>query len=155
MLMNATTNQNWSSGWHEFTLFQNQGTTIGFISAANGGNGVVYSTTSDYRLKNDFKDYSGLDLIRNLKTYDYAWKSDGSRMYGFMAHELQSVLPYAVTGQKDAVDKDGRIIPQGVDYGKLTPVLVKAMQEQDEKIKQLQDKLLQMEKLLNEIMNKK
>ena len=56
-------------------------------------------------------------------------------MYGVMAHELQSVLPYAVTGQKDAVDATGKIIPQAVDYSKLTPILIKAIQEQDATIK--------------------
>jgi hypothetical protein len=69
-------------------------------------------------------------------------------MYGFMAHELQSVLPYVVTGQKDAVDENGKMIPQSVDYSKLTPVLVKAVQEQDVKIKELQ---LQIEALLKRL----
>ena len=55
-------------------------------------------------------------------------------MYGVMAHELQAVLPYMVTGQKDAVDAQGKIIPQAVDYSKLTPILVKAIQEQNEKL---------------------
>jgi hypothetical protein len=54
-----------------------------------------------------------------------------------MAHELQAVLPYLVTGQKDAVDSSGKIIPQTLDYGKLTPILVKAIQEQDETINKL------------------
>jgi hypothetical protein len=81
-------------------------------------------------------------------------------MYGFMAHELQSVLPYIVNGQKDAVDSNGKIIPQTVDYSKLTPILVKAIQEQDETInnlkkdkerleqtiKDIQDRLLKLEK---------
>ena len=144
LILNATTNQNWSSGWHEFMLFQNQGTTVGYIGAAPGGNGVVYSTTSDYRLKTDLKNYNGLDLVNKIKTYDYAWKTDSSRMYGVMAHELQSVLPYAATGQKDAVDADGKIIPQAVDYSKLTPILIKAIQEQDIKIKEQERNIIKL-----------
>jgi hypothetical protein len=57
-------------------------------------------------------------------------------MYGVKAHELQQVLPYLVSGKKDEVDKDGKLIPQTVDYGKLTPILVKAIQEQDSVIKE-------------------
>jgi hypothetical protein len=56
-------------------------------------------------------------------------------MYGFVAHELQEVIPYLVSGTKDAVDANGKIIPQSVDYSKLTPILVKAIQEQDVTLK--------------------
>ena len=135
VILNANTNQNWSSNWHEFMIFQNQGNTIGQVVAANSGAGVTYNTTSDYRLKTDLKNYNGLDLINKIKTYDFAWKANNSRMYGVMAHELQEVLPYMVVGKKDAVDANGKMVPQGVDYGILTPILVKAIQEQDEIIK--------------------
>jgi hypothetical protein len=134
IVLNANTNQNWSNNWHEFMIFQNQGVNIGYISGASGGSSTVYGTTSDYRLKTDLKNYSGLNLVNKIKTYDYAWKKDNSRMYGVMAHELQSVLPYTVTGEKDAVDTNGKIIPQAVDYSKLTPILVKAVQEQNEQL---------------------
>jgi len=50
-------------------------------------------------------------------------------MYGFIAHELQDILPYTVNGKKDEVDEDGNAIYQGVDYSKLTPILIKAVQE--------------------------
>jgi hypothetical protein len=135
LILNANTNQNWSANWHEFIYFRNQGTNIGSIIGSNGGNMVSFNTSSDYRLKTDLKNYNGLDLVNKIKTYNYAWKRDSSRMYGVMAHELQSVLPYAVSGQKDAVDANGKIIPQAVDYSKLTPILVKAIQEQDVTIK--------------------
>jgi hypothetical protein len=62
-------------------------------------------------------------------------------MHGVMAHELQEVVPYAVSGIKDAVDADGKIIPQAVDYSKLTPILIKAIQEQDIKIKDQQKQI--------------
>jgi hypothetical protein len=93
-----------------------------------------YNVTSDYRLKQDYKDYSGLDLVNKIKTYDYEWKADGSRMYGVIAHELQSVINYAVTGIKDGKEM------QGVDYSKIVPVLIKAIQEQQTQIEQLKNK---------------
>ncbi len=155
MILNANTNQNWSANWHEFIFFQNQGSIIGGVYGSNGGNMVSYNTSSDYRLKTDLKNYNGLDLVNKIKTYDYAWKRDSSRMYGVMAHELQSVLPYAATGQKDAVDADGKIIPQAVDYSKLTPILIKAIQEQDIKIKDQQKQIDEFIKRLEVLENKK
>jgi hypothetical protein len=142
MVLNANTNQNWSNNWHEFIYFRNQGNNIGGILGSNGGNMVSYSTSSDYRLKTDLKAYSGIDLVNKIKTYDFAWKRDSSRMFGVMAHELQAILPYAVSGQKDAVDVNGKMIIQSVDYGKLTPILVKAIQELDIKIKEQEGKIL-------------
>jgi hypothetical protein len=153
MILNGNTNQNWSAGWHEFMMFQNQGNTIGQITAPNGSS-VSYNTTSDYRLKKDLKPFNGLALINRLKTYDFAWKIDDSRMYGFMAHELQNVLPYIVTGQKDAVDSNGKIIPQTVDYSKLTPILVKAIQEQDETINNLKKDKERLEQTIKDIQDR-
>jgi len=92
---------------------------ISFTSAA-----VSYNTTSDYRLKEDLKEIKALEKVSAIKVYDFKWKASDDRMDGFLAHELQEVLPYAVTGQKDAEQM------QGVDYSKLVPILVKGMQEQ-------------------------
>jgi hypothetical protein len=148
VILNANTPSNWNVNHHEFMMFQKQGTTIGFIGAVANNNSINYSTTSDYRLKMDLQNYSGLNLVNKIKTYDYAWKNDNSRMYGVMAHELQEVIPYAVSGIKDAIDKEGKITPQAVDYSKLTPVLVKAIQEQDVKLKEQQ---LQIEALMKRL----
>jgi len=90
---------------------------------------TAFNTSSDYRLKTDFKDYNGLSLINSIKTYDYAWAIDNTRAYGVKAHELQELLPYMVFGEKDATNEDDSIKPQAVDYSKLVPVLVKAIQE--------------------------
>ena len=155
VLLNANTNQNWSSNWHEFMYFQNQGANIGGILGTSNGTQVIFSTTSDYRLKTDFKSFNGLDIVNKIKTYDYAWKLDQSRMYGVKAHELYEVLPYAVTGNKDAFDIQGKIIPQMVDYSKLTPILVKAIQEQDLKLKEQQNQIDAMMKRIEQLETKK
>ncbi len=150
MILNAVTSSFWANGYHEFIMFQNSGNTIGQIMAPNGSS-VSYATTSDYRLKKDLRSFRGLDLINRLKTYDFAWKIDDSRMYGFMAHEIQDVLPYLVNGQKDAMDTNGKIVPQTVDYSKLTPILVKAIQEQDETINTLKKDKERLEQMLKDI----
>jgi hypothetical protein len=100
---------------------------VGNIST-NGSN-TSYNTSSDYRLKEDLKEYNGLNIISELKTYDFKWKDTNIRDYGVMAHELQEVLPNYVNGDKDAINDDGTIKPQAVDYSKIVPVLVKAIQE--------------------------
>ena len=121
------------SGNGVFQLFQtSSGTVIGSIT--HNGVNTSYNITSDYRLKQDLKDYSGLDLVSAIKTYDYEWKSDKTRMYGVMAHELAEVIPYAVIGEKDGEQM------QGVDYSKIVPVLVKAIQELKAEIDQLKNK---------------
>jgi hypothetical protein len=160
-IFNANTDQNWTYNYHEFIYFQKQGNNIGSIISSNSGTGVSYNTSSDYRLKTDLRNYSGIDLVNKIKTYDFAWKSNNSRMHGVMAHELQEVLPYAVTGKKDSVDANGKMITQGVDYGRITPILVKAIQEQDRKISQLtkdkielQEMLLDMQRRLLKLENK-
>jgi hypothetical protein len=107
--------------------FKNNNGTIGTITC--NGSATAYNTSSDYRLKQDLKDFNGLDLVSKLKAYDYEWKSDNTRSYGVIAHELQSVINYAVTGEKDGKEM------QGVDYSKIVPVLIKAIQELNDKIK--------------------
>ena len=141
MVLNAKTDQNWSTNYHEFMLFQKQGSSLGYIGTTTNGTAILYAANSDYRLKNDLKNFNGLDLINQIKIYDFAWKENGSRMHGVMAHELQEVVPYAVGGVKDETNPDGSMKIQAVDYSKLTPILTKAIQEQDLKIKEQQKQI--------------
>jgi hypothetical protein len=104
----------------------------GKISVTDSG--VSYVTTSDYRVKEDFKDFNGLDKVSAIKVYDFKFKDMDLRTDGVIAHELQEVLPYAVTGEKD-----GRKF-QGVDYSKIVPVLVKAIQELKQELDELKQK---------------
>jgi hypothetical protein len=99
------------------------------------------STPSDYRLKEDAQEFSGLELVSRIQVYDYAWKADGSREYGVMAHELQAELPYLVTGSKDEMDAKGQPRIQRVNYAKLVPILLRAIQEQQEKISELKEQV--------------
>jgi hypothetical protein len=71
----------------------------------------------------------GLATIAALKPVNYDWISTKEQGEGFIAHELQEVIPHAVTGEKDAVDENGKPIHQGVDYSKIVVHLVAACQE--------------------------
>jgi hypothetical protein len=115
--------------------FFNQSETY-VASIVVNASSVAYNTSSDYRLKEDLKDFGGLSLLSNIKVYDFAWKLDNTRTYGVVAHELAEVLPSAVSGEKD-----GENI-QGVDYSKLVPILVKSIQELESRIKQLENKII-------------
>ena len=113
--------------------FENPNGLVGQITT--NSTSTSYNTSSDYRLKQDLKDYNGLDLVSKIKTYDYEWKTDNTRSYGVIAHELQEIIPQAVVG-----DKDGEMM-QGVDYSKLVPILIKAIQEQQKQIDELKAKI--------------
>ena len=104
------------------------GSDVGTVTT--NGTITVYGTTSDYRLKENVQPMTGgLATVAALKPVTYDWISNGSAGEGFIAHELQAIIPEAVHGEKDALDKDGKIDPQGVDFGKIVPHLVAAIQE--------------------------
>jgi len=122
-------------------VFQRYSTTSsirGSILTTNSG--TTYNTSSDYRLKTDAKDFNALDLVKQIPVYDFKWKYIDNRDYGCFAHELAEIIPNAVTGEKDAVTEDGEADHQQADYSKIVPVLVKAIQELEAKVKILENK---------------
>ena len=99
------------------------------------GSVIAYNVSSDYRLKEDVAPMVGaLDSVLKLKPVTYTWKSNGAFDNGFIAHELQEVLPSAVSGKKDALFEDGSMNPQCVDYSKLVATLTSAIQELNAKV---------------------
>jgi hypothetical protein len=111
-----------------YTSAGGSGTTVGSITVS--GSATTYATSSDYRLKENVAPMTGaLATVAALKPVTYNWKADGSDGQGFIAHELQAVVPDCVTGQKDAVDAEGNPQYQGVDTSFLVATLVAAIQE--------------------------
>jgi hypothetical protein len=138
--VNATNNDtnlilnmsNGSSNPH--VQFRSDGGNTGNIST--NGSAVSYNAGSDYRLKENvipLKD--GLDRLNKLNPVQFDWKKSQETDEGFIAHEVQEIVPYVVKGEKD-----GEKI-QTMDYGKLTPLLVKAIQEQQTIIDDLKSRL--------------
>jgi hypothetical protein len=110
-------------------FFYNGASDIGNISL-NGTTAVAYNTSSDYRLKNRITPMTGaLDKVALLKPVTYKWNADNSDGQGFIAHELQEVVPDCVSGEKDAVDAEGNPQYQGVDTSFLVATLTAAIQE--------------------------
>jgi hypothetical protein len=103
-------------------------TDVGNINT--NGTTTTYGTSSDYRLKENIVPMTGaLAKIAALKPVTYKWKIDGSEGQGFIAHELQEVVPDCVTGEKDAVDADGNPVHQSIDSSFLIATLTAAIQE--------------------------
>ena len=120
--------------------FTRNNTVVGYITTTNAA--TSYSSASDYRLKENIAPMTGaLAKVAALKPVTYKWKSDGSDGEGFIAHELAEVCPIAVHGEKDAINEDGSIKPQGIDTSFLVATLVAAIQELNAKVQALESQL--------------
>jgi prepilin-type processing-associated H-X9-DG protein len=130
-----------------FIRFVRSGTVIGQVQT-DGVTNVQYTTSSDYRLKeNIVTEWDATSRLKQLKPSRFNFKEEKDRTRdGFIAHEVSSIVPEAVGGEKDAVDKDGKPQYQGIDHSKLVPLLTKALQESiaradalEARIKKLED----------------
>jgi hypothetical protein len=129
-----------SNGTNDVFDFLQNGTQVGRIQIA--ATQTFYVTTSDYRLKENISPMIGaLAKVTQLKPCTYTWKSNGSNGQGFIAHELAEVCPEAVVGEKDKVNEDGSINPQGIDTSFLVATLTAAIQEQQALIENLTTRL--------------
>jgi hypothetical protein len=156
---------------HFFEFYNTSDVKCGEINTADGTQ-TNYVTSSDYRLKEDDQPMTGAtERVKALRPINFAWKVNGSRVDGFLAHEAQEVVPECVTGSKDAMrdeeyevtpavkevrDEDGNVtteavaavmgtrsVPdyQGIDQSKLVPLLTAALQEAITKIEDLTTRL--------------
>jgi hypothetical protein len=130
-----------STSTYDAARFMNSSSTVvGSISVSTTA--TTYSTSSDYRLKENIAPMTGaLAKVQALKPCTYTWKENGTNGEGFIAHELQEVCPYAVTGEKDAVDADGNPKYQGIDTSFLVATLTAALQEQQAIINDLKARI--------------
>lgn len=148
--------------------FRQNNDPVGSISVTSTT--TTYNTSSDYRLKEDVQPVTGaIDRLKQLNPVNFAWKADGSRVDGFLAHEAATVVPEAVTGIKDeerdigdVTDAEGNVVKtgvpetalpdghtwtktgtepvyQGIDQSKLVPLLVAALQEAMARIEALEN----------------
>ena len=117
------------------------GTVVGSISVTTTA--TAYNTSSDYRLKENVTPVSdGITRLQQLKPSRFNFIADPAKTVdGFLAHEVQTIVPEAITGEKDAVDDDGNPEYQGIDQSKLVPLLTAALQEAIAKIEVLEQRL--------------
>jgi hypothetical protein len=86
-----------------------------------------------------------LAKVALLKPCTYKWNASGSYGEGFIAHELAEVIPDCVSGEKDAVDENGKPQYQGIDVSFLVATLTAAIQEQQALITTLTDRITALE----------
>ena len=143
-----------------YNVFQRGGSGVGSI--AFNGTGINYNTTSDYRLKeNVTATWDATTRLKQLNPVRFNFIADAdTTVDGFLAHEVQTVVPEAIHGTHNQVetwtqqqiddgdapdgtsagdnklDGDGNTIPvyQGIDQSKLVPLLVKTIQELEARI---------------------
>jgi len=149
VLDNSDTNTNTTT----YLNFKQGNSSIGSVQRNGTNNAVAYNTSSDYRLKDNVSyDFDATTRLKELKPARFNWKSNPSEIVdGFIAHEVSSVIPEAITGVKDEVEKwkQGEELPEGksvgdnkldengntiplhqqIDQSKLVPLLVKSLQE--------------------------
>ena len=119
-------------------------TERGVIST--NGSTTTYGTGSDYRLKENVQTMSGaLARVAQMRPVTWTWKESQVSGEGFIAHELQAVVPDAVVGEKDAIDENGKPIYQNVDASFVVATLTAAIQEQQQMIETLQAKVAALE----------
>jgi len=138
------------------------------------GSTTSYVTSSDYRLKENVSyDWDATTRLKQLKPARFNFKKDADKtLDGFLAHEVSSIVPEAISGTKDGTqdlgtikNKDGNIeqenaleihtkkdegqtwtktktedVYQGIDQGKLVPLLVKTIQELEARVTALESK---------------
>jgi hypothetical protein len=122
-------------------------TLAGYILSS--GSTISLVQGSDYRLKEDILDMdksATLSKLMQVKPVNFDWK-DGNKINqdGFIAHELQAIFPQVIYGEKDAVNEDGTIKPQGINLAQLIPYLVASIQEQQNLITTLQEQVLELQ----------
>ena len=119
-------------------FFLNPNGTVGTI--ATSGSSTSYNTSSDYRLKENVSPVTdGITRLQQLKPSRFNFIADpGKTVDGFIAHEVQTIVPEAITGEKDAVDDEGNPVYQAIDQSKLVPLLTAALQEAIAKIEALE-----------------
>ena len=144
-----------TSGTHTQIQFLRGGTQCGKIECANQAS-TAYVTSSDYRMKENVNySWDATTKLKQLKPAEFTWKEEfdtnKTQVQGFLAHEVSSIVPEAVSGTKDAtkqedvLDDDGvktgtKTVPdyQGIDQSKLVPLLVKTIQELEARITALE-----------------
>ncbi len=147
----------WYSGAGTNLIMQLSGNT-GVLSMAGGAycNGTTWVNASDARLKRDIQPMSkyGLSTVMQLKPVSYFYKADKTNHpeVGFIAQEVQKIVPEVVSGTEGDITKGETL---GLSYGNLVPVLTKAIQEQQATIEALQKQIDELKSLVNKLIIKK
>ena len=107
----ATQNMTAGGGPHYFAkLFTNGQSLVGSITTSNTG--TAFNTSSDYRLKENVEtDWNATTRLKQLKPSRFNFIADAdTTLDGFLAHEVSSIVPEAITGDKDATETKTKVV---------------------------------------------
>jgi len=141
-------NKDTGGGASQIQFKDGSGDVCGAIISNATSNTTAYGTSSDYRLKENVSNITeAIEKLKLLqpKTYSFIADSQATLQDGFLAHELATVIPNAVCGEKDDENEDGSLKAQQVDYGLVTPLLTAALQEAITKIESLTARIAALE----------
>ena len=133
---------------NSYIYFQDSGGSNRFSIDGSGngvfsGNVTAYGSPSDIRLKENVEVIdNALDKVKQLKGITYDLKSDGNRLTGLIAQDLEKVLPEAVYTEKDLETEEEHL---AIRYGNTVGLLVEAIKEQQEQIETLTAKVKELE----------
>ena len=132
---------NSSGSFNSIVFSDNNADTCGRLQVDASNNTVSLLNGSDYRLKqNVVYDWDATTRLKQLKPARFSYISNPSQtLDGFIAHELQTVVPEAASGTHNEVDSKGGAVMQGVDQSKIVPLLVKTIQELEARITALEN----------------
>lgn len=118
------------TGGYYYVCQNSSGTIIGRIEAASNTT-TTFTGSSDSRMKTNATTFTGIDKIKAMIPRQFEWVSNpGKSDRGFYAQELYEVYPEAVSVGNDDLTPDNQLRnPWGIDYGRLTPVIVQALKE--------------------------
>jgi hypothetical protein len=107
--------------------------------------GTAFASVSDREWKKDIETFSGsLNKVLELRPRKFKWKKDDKEDYGFIAQEVEKIIPNVV--QSQGFSKAGKNTGDSkkhktIDYAKLTPYLVDTIQELSKRVKELEEKI--------------
>ena len=130
--------RNGSDSGNGISIQRTDGTEVGSINWASSS--TSFNTSSDHRLKENVVELTGAtDRLKQLEPKRFNFIADAdTTVDGFLAHEVQAIVPEAITGTKDEVDADGNPVYQGIDQSKLVPLLVATIKELEARIAALE-----------------
>jgi len=143
LVLNKTAPQSGSTYYQ--VNFRSANVSVGGIFT--NASSTTYSTTSDHRLKENVVGVTGASArVQQLNPVRFNFIADAdATVDGFLAHEVQDVVPEAITGTRDEVDAEGNPVYQGIDQSKLVPLLTAALQEALTKIETLEARVAALE----------
>ena len=128
-----------ANGAQACSFFNAAGTNVGSIGLT--ASATSYNTSSDHRLKENVVELTGATTrLKQLapKRFNFIADAD-TTVDGFLAHEVQTVVPEAISGTHNEVDADGNPVYQGIDQSKLVPLLVATIKELEARITALEN----------------